>query len=155
MIADDVYFPTDEAAAAAPTGVADDARGTPDEAAAAALDEAAAPETKRLRILGKRVSASPASPSHVVPRADDAEAASATGPATAYHAEIWGCTSRRRTACNTAPLEVNAYAGRSCISPRDVAFQLTVLEVGEHLLQVPNRESPLRRCYGQGRSGLG
>ena len=88
MIADDVYFPTDEAAAAAPTGVADDARGTPDEAAAAALDEAAAPETKRLRILGKRVSVSPASPSHVVPRADDAEAASATGPAIAYHAEI-------------------------------------------------------------------
>ena len=66
-----------------------------------------------------------------------------------------GCTSRRRTACSTAPLEVNAYAGRSCISPRDVAFQLTVLEVGEHLVQVPNRESPLRRCYGQGRSGLG
>ena len=27
MIADDVYFPADEAAAAAPTGVADDARG--------------------------------------------------------------------------------------------------------------------------------
>ena len=88
MIAADVYFPTDEAAAAAPTGVADDARGAPDEAAAAALDEAAAPETKRRRILGKRVSVSPTSASHVVPRADDAEAASATGPAIAYHAEI-------------------------------------------------------------------
>ncbi len=87
-IADDVYFPADEAAAAAPTGVADDARGAPDEAAAAALDEAAAPETKRRRILGKRVSVSPTSASHVVPRADDAEAASATGPAIAYHAEI-------------------------------------------------------------------
>ena len=88
VIADDVYFPADEAAAAAPTGVADDARGAPDEAAAAALDEAAAPETKRRRILGKRVSVSPTSASHVVPRADDAEAASATGPAIAYHAEI-------------------------------------------------------------------
>ncbi len=58
--------------------------GAPDEVAAAALGEAAAPETKRRRILGKRVSAA----SHVVPRADDAEAASATGPAIAYHAEI-------------------------------------------------------------------
>ena len=71
-----------------PHGVADDARGAPDEAAAAALDEAAAPETKRRRILGKRVSVSPTSASHVVPRADDAEAASATGPAIAYHAEM-------------------------------------------------------------------
>ena len=88
VIADDVYFPADEAAAAAPTGVADDARGAPDEAAAAALDEAAAPETKRRRILGKRVSVSPTSASHVVPRADDAEAASATGPAIVYHAEM-------------------------------------------------------------------
>ena len=87
-IAEDVYFPADEAAAAAPTGVVDDARWAPDEAAAAALDEAAAPETKRRRILGKRVSVSPTSASHVVPRADDAEAASATGPAIAYHAEM-------------------------------------------------------------------
>ncbi len=70
-IADDVYVAADEVAAAAPTGVADDARGAPDEAAAAALDEAAAPETKRRRIRGRR------SASHVVPRADDAEAASA------------------------------------------------------------------------------
>ena len=88
MIADDVYFPADEAAAAAPTGVADDARGTPDEAAAAALDEAAAPETKRRRILAKPVSVSPTSASHMAPRADDAEAASATRPTIAYHAEI-------------------------------------------------------------------
>ena len=65
-----------------PQGVADDARGARDEVAAAALGEAAAPETKRRRILGRRVSAA----SHVVPRADDAEAASATGPAIAYHA---------------------------------------------------------------------
>ena len=77
-----------EAAAAAPTGVADDARGAPDEAAAAALDEAAAPETKRRRVVSKGVSVRPTSASHVVPRADDAEAASAAGPAIAYHAVI-------------------------------------------------------------------
>ena len=65
----------DEAAAVAPTGVADDARGAPDEAAAAALDEAAAPETKRRRVVSKRVSVCHTSASHVVPRADDAEAA--------------------------------------------------------------------------------
>ena len=105
MMAEDVYVPADEAAAAAPTGVADDARGAPEEAAAAALDEVAAPETKRRRILDKRVSVSPTSASHVVPRADDAEAASATGPAFAYHAEIGAApaddaqpaTRRRRT----------------------------------------------------------
>jgi hypothetical protein len=88
-IADDVYVAADEVAQAAPTGVADDARGAPDEAAAAALDEPAAPETKRRRIFGKRASVvSPTSASHEAPRADDAEAASATGPAIAYHAEI-------------------------------------------------------------------
>ncbi len=82
-------FPRTKLRQLRPTGVADDARGAPDEAAAAALDEAAAPETKRLRIPGKRVAAmSPTSASHVFPRADDAEAASATGPAIAYHAEI-------------------------------------------------------------------
>ena len=45
--ADDV----DEAAAAAPRGVADDARGAPNEVAVAALDEAVAPETKRRRVV--------------------------------------------------------------------------------------------------------
>ncbi len=78
----------DEAAAAAPTGVADDARGAPDEVAAAALDEAAASETKRRRVVSNRVSVCHTSVSHVVPRADDAEAASAAGPAIAYHAVI-------------------------------------------------------------------
>ena len=76
----------DEVAAAAPTGVADDARGAPDEVAAAALDEAVVPGTKRRRIVGKMASVCHTSASHVVPLADDAEAASAAGPAIAYHA---------------------------------------------------------------------
>ena len=155
MIADDVYFPTDEAAAAAPTGVADDARGTPDEAAAAALDEAAAPETKRLRILGKRVSVSPASPSHVVPRADDAEAASATGPAIAYHAEIGAAPADDAQPATRRRWKSTPTLAEAASAPEMWPFQLTVLEVGEHLSQVPNRGPSLRRCYGQGRSGLG
>ena len=83
-IADDVG----EAVAAAPTGVADDARGAPVGAATASLDEAAAPETKRRRVGSKGVSVCPTSASHVVPRADDAEAGSAAGPAIADHAVI-------------------------------------------------------------------
>jgi hypothetical protein len=77
-----------------PTGYADGV-WPPVEAAAAAPDEAAAPNTKRRRIVGKRLSAGPASASHVGPPADDAsspclELATADSPIDAYETLVPG-----------------------------------------------------------------
>ena len=95
-IADDVDFAADEAAAAAPTEVADDARGAPDKAAAS--------ESKRRRIVGKRHSAGHASASHVVPRGDDADAATATIPATVYCAENGAAPANNAQPATVTPL---------------------------------------------------
>ena len=73
----DVVFAADDAAALAPTGVADDVRMAPVEAETAAPDKAAAPETPSRRIVGSMLSARPTSASHAVPLANDAEAAPA------------------------------------------------------------------------------
>ena len=107
-IVDDVNFAADEAAAAPPTEVADDARGAPDKAAAS--------ESKRRRIVGKRHSAGHTSASHVVPRGDDADAATATRPATVYCAENGAAPANNAQPATGTPLAEVASAP-SCCSP--------------------------------------
>ena len=89
----DVVFAADDAAAVAPTGVADDVRMAPVEAETAAPDKAAAPETPSRRIVGSMLSAGPTSASHAVPLAKRRR----------------GCTSRRRKGCTSR-------SGKGCSS---------------------------------------
>ena len=80
-IAEQVDAAADEVPFVSPTGIADDARGALVEAAAAA------PVEEARRIVRKRHSAGLTLAAHVVSRGDDAEAATAAGPATVYSAE--------------------------------------------------------------------
>ena len=107
-IADEVNA-TDEAASAAPTGIADAARGALVEAAAAAPDDAAASESKRRRIVGKQHSAG-----HAL-AGDDAEAATAARLAPVYSAENGPAPADNAQPATGAPLADAASAPSFCI----------------------------------------